>query len=93
MKSIPPPECYVVLASSAPANQPDFMVMGRSLSASRTACLARSRVESSTGSGALADVMMRGISVHPRMTHSAPFDRRSSIAWRNRFVVSGRKMP
>ena len=64
----------------ATSNHPDSLVSGRPLIASWTAYFASNRVESSVGSGELSGVTMRGISVQPRMTHSAPFVFRSPIA-------------
>ena len=51
----------------------------RSTSARRTAALASSRVESRVGSEELLSSMIRGISVHPRMTASHPSPRIRSM--------------
>jgi hypothetical protein len=47
------------------------MPSGRSLRASRIAYFASSRVESNVGNGEFSGVTISGISVQPRMTHSA----------------------
>src|SRR5690349_4422842 len=60
-----------------------------SRNATSTAYAASSRVESSAGSGELPSLMMSGISVQPRMTHSAPLLFRPSMALMNRSVVAG----
>ena len=74
-------------------SQPDLSATGSSLTASITACFASSRVESRIGSGEFSVVMISGISVQPRITHSAPRNARSAIAAMNRFVVAGVNTP
>ena len=78
---------------SETGSQPEFTSIGRWLTASRTAYFASSLVESSTGNGELAAVTISGISVQPRITHSAPLDFKSSIAPKKRSVVLWLKIP
>ena len=53
-------------------SQPPLGPGAGSLTAIATASRASNRVESSTGNGEFSEVMISGISVQPRITHSAP---------------------